>query len=87
MVQVQTSTAHVDDVIYNVVEKVAEVEGVDPLELTPPLFEVIDPDALGQIFATAPTAGRMDIQVSFHHNGYDVTVCGDGDVSVEEREE
>lgn len=83
MVQEPTATAHIDTVIFEVVEKIAEVEGVDPLELTPPLFEVIDPDALEQIFATTATDDRMDVQVTFSYNEYEVTVCGDG-VFVEE---
>ncbi|MDZ5810297.1 HalOD1 output domain-containing protein [Halorubrum sp. AD140] len=83
MVQAQSSPANVDTIIYNIVEKVAEQEAVDPIELTPPLFEVIDPDALGQIFATTPTAGRMEVQVTFSYNGYQVAVRGDGSVSVE----
>jgi muconolactone delta-isomerase len=103
MIQAQTSTSHVNDVIYQVVNKIAEVEDVDPLELTenqgeslalqrgedvnPPLFDVIDSDALEQIFTTAPTADRIEVQVTFSYNGYDVTVRDDGCVSVEECEE
>jgi hypothetical protein len=87
MSQSQASITHVNDVIYNVVNEIAEKEDVDPLELTPPLFDVIDSDALGQIFATTSSTGRMDVKVTFSYNGYDVTVCGDGCVSVEECEE
>ncbi|MFP9193047.1 HalOD1 output domain-containing protein [Natronosalvus vescus] len=83
MVQAQTATAHVDNVSNEVVKMVAEVEDVNPLELTPPLYEVIDPDALDQIFASMPSAGRMEGQVTFSYNGYKVTVCGDGYVSVQ----
>ncbi|MFC7187271.1 HalOD1 output domain-containing protein [Halorubrum yunnanense] len=84
MVQARSSTADVDDVLCEIVDKIAEVEDVDPLELTPPLYEVIDPEALGQMFATIPTADRMELRVSFPYEGYEVTVHGDGDVSVEE---
>lgn len=87
MAQAETGTAHVEDVINKVVNKIAEVEGVDPLELTPPLYEVIDPDALCQILATTSTAGRMNGQVTFSYTGYEVVVGGDGSVSVEKREE
>ena len=83
MVQAQTATAHVGDVSNEVVKMVAEVEGVDPLKLTPPLYEVIDPDALDQVFASMPTAGRMEGQVTFTYNGYKIKVCGDGYVSVQ----
>ncbi len=71
MVQAQTATAHVDTVSAEVVERVAEVEDVDPLELTPPLYEVVDPDALDQIFAGIPTAGRMEGQVTVSYRGYE----------------
>lgn len=87
MSQTQTGTAGTRNVSDSVVEAVAEAEGVDPLELTPPLFEVIDPDALDQVFAPTPTDGRMEGQVTFSYKGYNVTVHGDGYVSVESREE
>lgn len=83
MVQPQTATAHVGNVSNKVVKRVAEVEDVDPRELTPPLYDVIDPDALDQIFASIPAAGRMEGQVTFSYNGYEITVCGDGYVSVQ----
>lgn len=84
MVQTQPSTASADDVIYTIVEEIAGLEDVDPLTLTPPLFEVIDSDALEQLFAAASTGARTDVQVTFSYNGYEITVCDDGDVSVEE---
>lgn len=83
MAQAQTSTAHAENVSDNVVEKVADVAGVDPSELTPSLYDAIDPDALDQIFATTATADRTAGQVTFPYNGYEVTVYGDGYVSVE----
>ncbi len=84
MVRAQISTAHAGTVSDEVVKKLAEIEDVDPLELTPPLYQVVDPDALDQILAATPTAGRMDGQVTFPYKGYEVTVCGDGYVSIEE---
>ncbi|MCU4754003.1 hypothetical protein OB919_18805 [Halobacteria archaeon AArc-curdl1] len=77
------ASAHVDNASHKLVVKVAEKEGVDPLKLSPPLYEVIDPDALDQLFASTPTAGRKEGQVTFSYNGYEVTVCGDGYVSVQ----
>lgn len=65
-----------------VIKRVAEAEGVSPEELTPPLFEVIDPDALDQLFGNTATAGRMEGQVIFTYSGYEITVSGDGYVSV-----
>lgn len=69
--------------VTTVVELVADREGTDPMELRPPLYDVIDPEALNALFA--PTSrGRLreSGQVSFEYLGYDVTVRGDGDVSV-----
>lgn len=87
MSQVQSATAVSNDVSRTVVEAVAEAKGIDPLELTPPLYEVIDPDALDQVFAASQTNGRMNGQVTFSYNEYEVTVCGDGYISVKERDE
>lgn len=49
--------------------------------------EVIDSDALDQVFATTPTDGRMVGQVTFSYREYKVTVCSDGYVSVVEPDE
>lgn len=84
MARAQTATANAGNISEKLFEAVADYEGVDPVDLTPPLYEVVDPDALDQIFATTPTTGRMEGRVTFSYNGYEVTVCGDGDVSVEE---
>lgn len=86
MSQRQTATAEASNLSQLVVEAVADAEGVDPLELSSPLYEVIDPDALDQVFAVTSTDGRRDGQVTLSYNGYEVTVCGDGYVTVEERE-
>jgi len=66
-----------------VIQRIAEAEDVSPEELSPPLFEVIDPDALDQLFGNTMTAGRMEGQVIFTYNGYEVTVSGDGHVAID----
>lgn len=86
MSQAQTSTAHVENVSHKVVETVAEEAGVDPSDVTSSLYDVIDPDALDQIFATIATADRMEGQVTFPYNGYVVTVYGDGSVSAKKHD-
>jgi len=82
MVQAQTTTAYADNVVFEVVEKVAEVEDVDPLELTPPLYEVINPEALESLFANGQALGK----VIFNYNGHEVSVFSDGYVSVKSHE-
>ena len=78
MVHSQTATAHADSVSNKIVKKVAEVEDVDPLELTPPLYEVINPDALESLFANNRVLGK----VVFNYKGHEVSVFPDGYVSV-----
>jgi len=68
----------------SVIATVAEAEDRDPTEISPPLYEVINPEALDQLFAATPTTGRMSGEVRFSYKGYEVTVSGDGYVSVEQ---
>ncbi|MFC7156282.1 HalOD1 output domain-containing protein [Halomarina halobia] len=60
------------------IERIAELEGVDPLELDPPLNDVIDADALDELCAVSP----CDLVVSFEYRGYAVRVRGDGTFDV-----
>lgn len=69
-----------------VVEAVAERVGVDPIDLNPPLYRAIDPDALDDLLTSLET-GDADGSVSFHYLGYDVTVHGDGTVYLEETDD
>lgn len=68
-----------------VVDAVAEADGISSEEVWPPLYEVIDPDALDDLFAspslrTDRTRGR----VVFPYCGYEVTVYGDGRVRLDD---
>lgn len=68
-----------------VVDAVADAEGVEPWELTTPLYEVVDPDALDELFRQSRTAtDAAGPSVTFSYCGYSVTVTGD-DVAVAER--
>lgn len=71
-----------------VVSAVAEHEGVNPLELKQPLYDVIDTDALDAIFNGATKdPGLIDAQITFPYNGYHVTVTSDGDVTISDSPE
>lgn len=70
----------IDAVSVAVVERLAAAKGCDP-EVLPPLYRSIDPDALEHL-VTRSKGGLS--QISFSHAGCDVTVTGDGDVSVSE---
>jgi len=78
MVQTQTATVPVDNVTNEVIKTVAEVKDVDPLEVTPPLYEVVDPDALESLFANDRTLGK----VIFNYSGCEVSVFSDGYIMV-----
>ncbi|WP_254546402.1 HalOD1 output domain-containing protein [Halomarina pelagica] len=62
---------------------VAEVEGVDPLELRDSLYSAVDPECLDGLFGPRMNGAlRLDGCVSFRCCGYDLTVAGDGTITV-----
>lgn len=72
-----------DEISERIVNEVATRDGVDPIEL-PPLFDAVDPDALGALFAPKANGERRRGRIWFPYAGYDVTVeCDDdGDLGV-----
>jgi len=63
-----------------VVEALAEARGVSPLELDPPLFDAVDPEALDGLFAASDAIS--DGRVVFTVDDHEVTVTADDDVYV-----
>lgn len=64
-----------------IVDAVADAKGVDPVELTPPVFQYIDPNALEVLCETATpsleiqfVAWECNINIQFDQDGYDITV-------------
>jgi len=76
--QEQTDVSRESSICQSVVKSIAEAEGTDPIELTPPLYDVIDSDALESLFANNQAVGK----VVFNYNSYEVSVFSDGYVSV-----
>lgn len=67
-----------------VVEAVADLEGREPLRLEPPLFRVIDPDALDALYESAEDDSLTpNPRVTFEYLGYRVIVDTDAEVTVE----
>ena len=67
-----------------IVGEVADREGVDPLDLEPPLHDVVDPDALEALFSDSiDGTTREDVAVEFDYCGHRVLVDG-GTVRVED---
>lgn len=70
-------------VIYRVVKEVADREGTEPLELSPPLYEAIDPEVLEDLLSdTSSRERREDIRLQFPYCGYKIVVKGNGIVEV-----
>lgn len=65
-----------------VVEAVAREEGIDPIELTPTLNSVVDPDALDALFSPTDAESLRSCRVEFEYHGYRVTISGTGDIRV-----
>nr|WP_282594447.1 HalOD1 output domain-containing protein [Halomarina salina] len=64
-----------------VIEAVATREEIEPMDLEPPLNDVIDPDALDALCR----GESMNGFVVFSYCGYTVTVDADGSIEVEEQ--
>ena len=71
---------------YTVVESVARHKGTEEIELDPPLYEVLDPDALDALF-TGRGETRCPGRISFEYSGCTVTVSSTGHVLVEDAED
>lgn len=66
-----------------VVESVAEHVGIDPVDLDPPLYRAIDPDALDELLTSLGTNGQEG-SVSFSYLGFEITVHNDGTVNLDD---
>jgi hypothetical protein len=60
-----------------VVDALADATGTDPVALDPPLYEVVEPDALDAVVASSD-----DLSVSFDYGDHRVVVHADGSVTV-----
>lgn len=78
----QTPGAHTNESISTkVVAAVAEANGVDPIELDEPLYEVVDPDALDALFRSRADGSRLPYgRVTFSMAGCEVVVDSEGHV-------
>lgn len=63
---------------HSIVTQIADVEGVDPTDLEPPLHAVVDPDALEQLIDSS----EPSLSITFTYRDYRVRVDGSGAVDV-----
>ncbi len=78
------SASNRDPVSIRVVEAVAAREEIDPLEMSPPLHDSIDPAALDALFEPTRTGERTPGTVTFRFHGYRVRVESDGSIDLED---
>jgi len=70
-----------------IVSEIARLEGMEPTEIEPPLYEVLDPDALDALFtSTGAQPPREGGYVLFTYRDYEVTVYGSGRIDIREDE-
>lgn len=66
-----------------IAQQIATLEDIDPVELEPPLHDVVDVDALESLFGGGPTShDAFTGSVSFDYRGYTVTVDHEGTIDV-----
>jgi hypothetical protein len=70
-----------EPISHRIVTAVAEYEGVDPVSLTPPLFDVVDPDALDALFPQ-DTDANSSVYCSFSYRGHLLEIHSGGVVTV-----
>lgn len=72
-----------DSLTQEIVQKIADLEGVEPLDLETPLYEAIDPEALEALLTDTITGERRDnVSVEFQYYGYDIVVDSDGEIAI-----
>lgn len=77
----------VESLTAEIVENVSLIEGVDPLELEPPLQTVIDLDAVEDIMSPAGSVSRPGtVSITFEYGDLEITVERDDDISVRVKE-
>ncbi|WP_224447627.1 HalOD1 output domain-containing protein [Haloprofundus salilacus] len=74
------------DLSFAVIDAIAAVEGVDPLDLDPFMHESINPDALNSLFAGTEETG-LGGSVAFEALSYTVVVESHGRITVYEQKD
>lgn len=71
-----------DSVTAEITQAIAAQRDMDPTELEPPLYTVVDTEALNDLFSTTKHGPRCG-QISFSYCGQRVTVRSDDGVEIE----
>lgn len=82
----EESTSDDVDITTRVVERVAEKEGVDATDLTQPLDQVVNPDAINALFSTrGDGTARSCGTIQFTYLGYEIVIDSEHNISIEEQ--
>jgi hypothetical protein len=66
-----------------IIDLIADLEGVDPVDLSPPLYSVVDPDALDALFHSSnDNSAQTPGHVYFEYCGYEIRVQSDNEVAI-----
>lgn len=68
-----------ESITVSITSEIADKEGVDPIELEPPLQHAVEMDALTTLVEEAPNEG---LRVVFRYQNHEVLVTGGGRVEV-----
>lgn len=72
-----------DSVVIEIVEQISDQQGVDPIDLDPLLYDVIEVDALEALTTETPyRQPEPDLRVEFTYHGHTVTVDRTGRVVI-----
>ncbi|WP_170155548.1 HalOD1 output domain-containing protein [Halopiger aswanensis] len=74
------SSTSSERLVQRIVENVAATRDISPSELSTPLYEAVDPDALGRI---QQSSDEPSLQVQFPYEGCVVTIDGAGTITVD----
>ena len=72
---------------YRVVEAVAQKEGISPSEVSPPLYSVVDPEALDALVQPETDSDTDRIEIRFTYLGYVIRVQNGSEVSISIQEQ
>lgn len=67
-----------DHITLHIIKAVATATDTDPLTLEPPLYNIVEPEALASLVENGGIHS-----VEFEYNGQTVTVDGDGSVAID----
>ena len=72
---------HPSSMSTRIVTAVAEREGVDPVEMSPPLHDAVDLEEVDTLFSGADGS----LQLAFRYDGYRIVADGSGAIEITDR--